>query len=71
MRLKRLNVRSRSFTLTTDPVIHRTVFLVERAGTVFFFIERDETDREQYLKKIPFRSFERDGISQKLNLTHA
>jgi len=36
-----------------------------------FFIEQDVIDREQYCFKIPFRSFELDGISQKLNLAHA
>jgi hypothetical protein len=36
-----------------------------------FLIERDKIDREWYFSKIPFRSFELDGISQKLNLAHA
>ncbi len=36
-----------------------------------FWIEADEIDREMYFSKIPFRSFERDRISQKLNLAHA
>jgi hypothetical protein len=40
-------------------------------GNVYFFIEQDEIDRERDFSKIPFRSFELDRISQKLNLTHA
>jgi hypothetical protein len=37
----------------------------------YFFIERDEIDREWYFFQFPFRSFEQDVISQKLNLAHA
>ncbi len=38
---------------------------------LYFFIEWDKIDREWYFSKIPFRSFEQDGISQKFNLAHA
>jgi hypothetical protein len=42
------------------------LFLIEQDE-----IDRDEIDLERYFSKIPFRSFELDRISQKLNLTHA
>jgi hypothetical protein len=40
-------------------------------GNNIFLIEQDEIDWEWYFSKIPFHSFERDRISQKLNLPHA
>jgi hypothetical protein len=53
----------------SGPVIKQYFLLNELEQC--FFIERDKIDQEQYLKKIPFCSFEQDGISQKLNLAHA
>jgi hypothetical protein len=40
-------------------------------GNSIFFIEWDEIDWEQYFSKIPFHSFELEGIGQELNLAHA
>ncbi len=71
MRLTRLNDSSSSFAFTTDLVRSSNGIFCWMSQNSILLIERDETDREQYFFKIPFRSCERDGISQKHNLAHA
>jgi hypothetical protein len=51
------------------PVIKQYFLLNEQEQ--YFFIDWDEIDWEWYSLKILLCSFERDVISQKLNLTHA
>jgi hypothetical protein len=74
----RLNNRSHSPLIQSS---HQMVFFVERVGTVFFYWMGQEDwlgwdwqgqDWPGTKKiKISFLSLEQEGISQKLNLTHA